>query len=167
MAGTLTNLTGATSFRFHNTSRLTSPSISTESPSNAYIRNRNVPKASMHTVIDEPTMKLKTKPMSLYDVLNVNRNATLSEIKSAYRSLAKRYHPDLKQNNDNDDEDDRDFVEICNAYVTLIDPTARALYDVKLSGGFGRRLGGVYGGGGAGNRSGFYGGRRWETDQCW
>ncbi|KAK1406920.1 hypothetical protein QVD17_38529 [Tagetes erecta] len=165
MAGALTNLTGATSFRFINTNRLTSPSIRIKSPSISYIRARNVPKASIHTVIDEPVMKLKTKPVSLYDVLNVNRNATLLEIKSAYRSLAKRYHPDMKQNNNDDDEDDRDFVEICNAYVTLIDPTARALYDVKLSGGFGRRLGGVYAG--AGNRSEFYAGRRWETDQCW
>ncbi|KAK1415971.1 hypothetical protein QVD17_31759 [Tagetes erecta] len=113
----------AASCRFINTNRLTSPSIRIRSPSISYIWARNVPKASIHTVIDEPVMKFKTQSMSLYAVLNLNRNATLSEIKSAYRSLAKRHHPDLKQNNN---DDDRDFVEICNAYVTLIDPTTRA-----------------------------------------
>ncbi|KAI3686160.1 hypothetical protein L1987_79833 [Smallanthus sonchifolius] len=103
------------------------------------------------------------KSMSLYDVLNVERYATASEIKSAYRSLAKRYHPDASGSEQNDDG--RDFIDIHDAYVTLSDPTARALYDLKLSAGFERRSGGLYTA--AGKSSGFYAGRRWETDQCW
>ncbi|KAF5807523.1 putative DnaJ domain, Chaperone J-domain superfamily [Helianthus annuus] len=158
MAGTLTTSAGATSLRFFNNRRL-SPANSTEWTSNVHIRNQNyTPKASLHAVIDEPFVESTTmKTTSLYDVLNVNRNATASEIKSAYRSLAKRYHPDASGSNRNDD---RDFIEIRNAYVTLSDPTSRALYDLKLRTGFERRAG-VY------NGAGVYAGRRWETDQCW
>ncbi|KAJ0751420.1 putative DnaJ domain, Chaperone J-domain superfamily [Helianthus annuus] len=158
MAGTLTTSAGATSLRFLNNRRL-SPANSTESTSNVRIRNQNyTPKASLHAVIDEPLVESTTmKTASLYDVLNVNRNATASEIKSAYRSLAKRYHPDASGLNGNGD---RDFIEIRNAYVTLSDPTSRALYDLKLRTGFERRTG-VY------NGAGVYAGRRWETDQCW
>ncbi|KAI3686159.1 hypothetical protein L1987_79832 [Smallanthus sonchifolius] len=162
MAGTLTTSAGATSFRFLNNDRLSITS-SIKSTSNVYIRNRNAPKASLHAVIDEPLVEsTKMKSMSLYDVLNVERYATASEIKSAYRRLAKRYHPDASGSEQNDD--DRDFIDIHNAYATLSDATARALYDLKLSTGFERRSG-LYAA--AGKSSGFYAGRRWETDQCW
>ncbi|KAL8215673.1 hypothetical protein R6Q57_022511 [Mikania cordata] len=158
MAGTLT-FTGATTFRFLTGGRL-SPTGSNESTSNVCIRNRNAPQASLHAVIDEPPVE-STK-MSLYDVLNLKRNATPSEIKSTYRSLAKRFHPDASGSKRNDN--DRDFVEIHDAYVTLYDPTARALYDLKLSTGLERRSG-LYAA--AGKSAGVYAGRRWETDQCW
>ncbi|KAK9080713.1 hypothetical protein SSX86_000471 [Deinandra increscens subsp. villosa] len=167
MAGTLTNLAGATSFRFLTGGRLP-PANSIGSASNLSINNSRIaPKASLHAVIDEPLVestKMK-KSVSLYEVLNVKRNATASEIKSAYRSLAKRYHPDVSGSKPNGD---CEFIEIRNAYVTLSDPTARALYDRKLCARFERRSGGVYAaGGGAGKSGGFYAGRRWETDQCW
>lgn len=35
----------------------------------------------------------------LYEILEVNKNSTKAEIKSAYRKLAKKYHPDLNPNN--------------------------------------------------------------------
>ncbi|KAJ0578836.1 putative DnaJ domain, Chaperone J-domain superfamily [Helianthus annuus] len=157
MAGTLTNSAGATSFQFLNNHR-SSTANSTKSTSNLHIRNRNCNslKASLHAVIDEPLVE-STRSMSLYDVLCVKRDATACEIKSAYRSLAKRYHPDTSGLNGNGD---RDFIEIRNAYVTLFDPMSRALYDLKLSAGFERRSGVCYG-------AGVYAGRRWETDQCW
>ncbi|PWA70635.1 DnaJ domain-containing protein [Artemisia annua] len=61
------------------------------------------------------------------------------------------------------ENDGCDFIDIHNAYVTLSDPTTRALYDMKISRGIERRSGGLYSG-----HSGFYTGvRRWETDQCW
>ncbi|KAL4333407.1 hypothetical protein GQ457_07G012300 [Hibiscus cannabinus] len=84
---------------------------------------------------------------SLYEILKVERTASLKEIKTAYRSLAKVYHPDAMGSSDC-----RDFIEIRNAYATLSDPTARALYDMS----FGTSIG---------NRA--YTTRRWETDQCW
>ena len=49
----------------------------------------------------------------------------ISEIKTTYQSLAKVYHLDLSSN-------DQDFIEIHNAYETLSDPTARAVYDMSL-----------------------------------
>lgn len=159
MAGTLTTSAGATSFPFLNGDCFSAAS-SIGSTSNVYIGVRNVPKASLHAVVEEQVVEsTKMKPRSLYDVLRVKRNATPSEIKSAYRSLAKRYHPDASDSNQNDD---RDFIDIHNAYATLSDPTTRALYDLKLSTGLERRSGG-----GLGSSSEFYSYRRWETDQCW
>ncbi|KAG5546775.1 hypothetical protein RHGRI_018820 [Rhododendron griersonianum] len=99
---------------------------------------------------------------SLYEVLQVKRNASVTEIKTAYRSLAKLYHPDAVVSESA--PDGRDFIEIHNAYATLSDPTARAMYDLSL--GSGRRPFG-YTAAGGGFRSGFYPTRRWETDQCW
>ncbi|CAI9283445.1 unnamed protein product [Lactuca saligna] len=158
MAGTLTTKAGSISFRFINGDRL-SPANSTgsTSKSNVYIGGRNVPKASLHAVIDEPMVEsTKTRSRSLYDILHVKRSATPTEIKTAYRSLAKRYHPDAFDSKQNDD---CDFIDIHNAYATLSDPTTRALYDLKLTTGFEGRL--------IGKSSAFYTGRRWETDQCW
>ena len=88
---------------------------------------------------------------SLYEILRVERTASLNEIKTAYRSLTKVYHPDAM----GPTSDGRDFIEICNAYATLSDPTARAMYDMSL-GGRARRM-----------RTRVYPTRRWETDQCW
>ena len=51
--------------------------------------------------------------------------ATISEIKTVYQSLVKVYHPNLSDNG-------RDFIEIHNAYETLSDPKARAVYDMSL-----------------------------------
>ncbi|KAA8527111.1 hypothetical protein F0562_008660 [Nyssa sinensis] len=101
-----------------------------------------------------------TKPASLYEVLRVRRNASPMEIKTAYRSLAKLYHPDASRS---DAADGRDFIEIHNAYATLSDPAARALYDVSLSAGLRRRRFGLS----ARNDSEYYPTRTWETDQCW
>ncbi|XP_021288917.1 chaperone protein dnaJ 11, chloroplastic [Herrania umbratica] len=88
---------------------------------------------------------------SLYEVLRVERTASLNEIKTAYRSLAKMYHPDAMGSS----SDGRDFIEIQNAYATLSDPTARAMYDMSLV-GRARRV-----------RARVYTPRTWETDQCW
>ena len=50
---------------------------------------------------------------NLYDVLGVSKTATEAEIKSAYRKLARKYHPDLNK----DDKNAADkFKEISNAY---------------------------------------------------
>jgi len=98
------------------------------------------------------------RPGSLYEVLRVKRTASPTEIKTAYRSLAKMYHPDAVRS------DGQDFMEIHNAYATLSDPAARALYDLSLGAQFQRR---PFEYSAARNRSGFYPTRRWETDQCW
>ena len=162
MAGTITTSTGATTFRYLNGSN-SSPQSKIISTSNFSTRGRNGPKASLHAVIDDPVVEtMKTKQKSLYDVLNVKCNATSFEIKSAYRSLAKRYHPDACHTDKNDG---CDFIDIHNAYVTLSYPTTRALYDVKISNGLERRSGRLYATMGPSSR--IYNGQRWETVQCW
>jgi len=62
-----------------------------------------------------------------YDVLKVSKNATKSEIKSAYRKLAQKHHPD--QNPDNIREAELKFNEIKEAYETLSDPDKKEAYD--------------------------------------
>lgn len=61
-----------------------------------------------------------------YEVLGVSRTASEQEIKSAYRKLALKYHPDR---NPGDKEAEEKFKEIVEAYSVLSDPEKRALYD--------------------------------------
>ncbi len=68
----------------------------------------------------------------LYNILGVERTSDRHEIKSAYRSLSQKYHPD-KANDDGITEEEvlERFQEIQAAYDTLGDPTKRARYDQR------------------------------------
>ena len=61
-----------------------------------------------------------------YETLGVDKNASADEIKSAYRKLAKKYHPDLNPNNE---EAASKFKEINEAYEVLGDSQKKANYD--------------------------------------
>lgn len=60
-----------------------------------------------------------------YEVLGINKNATKDEIKSAYRKLAKKYHPDLNHDADAPEK----FKEVQEAYDILYDDKKRQMYD--------------------------------------
>jgi len=62
-----------------------------------------------------------------YEVMGVSRDATEEQIKAAYRTLAKKHHPDL--NRDNPKEAEEKFKELSEAYEVLMDKEKRANYD--------------------------------------
>ncbi|WP_058486182.1 DnaJ domain-containing protein [Defluviitalea phaphyphila] len=66
-----------------------------------------------------------------YKILQVSKNATIEEIKKAYRKLAKKFHPDA---NNNDPKAEERFKEIGEAYKVLGDETKKAEYDRKMFG---------------------------------
>src|SRR5918911_1054731 len=61
-----------------------------------------------------------------YQTLGVKRNASEKEIKSAFRKMARKLHPDL---NPNDKEAEARFKEANEAYEVLSDPDKRKKYD--------------------------------------
>ena len=119
-----------------------------------------------------------------YEVLGIGKNATDAEIKSAYRKLAKKYHPDL---NPGDKEAEKKFKAVNEANDVISDPQKRKRYDQfgfagvdpnyaaangGGAGGFGGGFGGVdlgdifgdiFGGGFGGGFSGFGGGSSTRT----
>ena len=68
--------------------------------------------------------------MNYYDVLRINKDASSQEIKTSYKKLIKRYHPDLYPGNKTKAETiTRDLNE---AYEVLSDPEKRYIYDLSL-----------------------------------
>jgi molecular chaperone DnaJ len=112
-----------------------------------------------------------------YEVLGVSKTASSAEIKSAYRKLAIKFHPDK---NPGDNEAENSFKEASEAYEVLSDETKKAQYDrfghagVRGAAGGGgagfsnvedifSAFGDIFGGGGSGGRGGsifdeFFGG---------
>lgn len=87
-----------------------------------------------------------------YEILGVDRDASESDIKKAYRRLAMKYHPDR---NPDDDAADEKFKEASEAYEILADADKRAAYDRFGHAGVDPQsgMGGGFGAGGAGSFS--------------
>ncbi|MFU2193288.1 DnaJ C-terminal domain-containing protein [Mycoplasma sp. 4079] len=115
-----------------------------------------------------------------YEILGVSKTATEQEIKTAYRSLAKKYHPDKLKDGTSDEK----MKELNEAYSILSDPEKRKVYDQyghdAANGRAGANPGGGnYYGGGFGGAQGFsedfqdifenifggFGGRRQRSSQ--
>src|SRR3989338_3643850 len=74
-----------------------------------------------------------------YDILGVNKNASLAEIKTAYRKLALQWHPDRNKSSGAE----KKFKEINQAYEVLSDSKKKQIYDSVGHESF------VHGGGGS------------------
>ena len=85
-----------------------------------------------------------------YEVLGVSRDADEAAIKKAYRTLAKKYHPDA---NPGDKEAEKKFKEASEAYSVLSDPEKRKQYDQFGHAAFDGGAGGSGGFSGYGNFS--------------
>jgi len=104
-----------------------------------------------------------------YKILGVKKSAKPKEIKSAYRKLALKYHPDKVEGEKEKEEAEKVFVKVSEAYSVLSDDEKRSVYDKygkngldalergqnPEEAGFG---GGFPGGGGGGFGGGFPGG---------
>ncbi|MFW9925047.1 MAG: DnaJ domain-containing protein, partial [Candidatus Thorarchaeota archaeon] len=77
-----------------------------------------------------------------YETLGVQRNASPDDIKKAYRKLARLNHPDA---NPGDQEAEKRFKEISEAYSVLSDPDTRAAFDRLGWAGLGATAGGTGG----------------------
>jgi len=88
-----------------------------------------------------------------YEVLGVSKDASASEIKSAFRQLAKKYHPDVSKEPDAE----KKFKEVQEAYEVLGDENKRKQYDQFGHAAFEQGAGGFNGSGGFGgfDASGF------------
>lgn len=78
-----------------------------------------------------------------YEILGINKNASADEIKSAYRKLAKKYHPDLNKESGAEEK----FKEVQEAYDVLSDNDKKAKYDQFGWAAFDPNAGGFNGGG--------------------
>jgi curved DNA-binding protein len=75
---------------------------------------------------------MSTKTKDYYEILGVPRDATEDQIRKAYRTLARKHHPDV---NPGDRSSEEKFKEISQAYSVLSDPEKRKKYDSPDHGG--------------------------------
>lgn len=63
-----------------------------------------------------------------YEILGIDKNASIDEIKRAYKQLAKKYHPDYNKNPNANEK----FIEINKAYKEVLNPKARTFFGIEI-----------------------------------
>eukprot|EP01018_Ginkgo_biloba_P025516 Gb_09159 [translate_table: standard] len=120
---------------------------------------RSVKVMAMQVSADTPNrlegghMREKT----LYEFLGISQGSTTKDIKTAYRKLARQFHPDACVSQEKKHRSTQLFLKIHDAYSTLSHPHDRAQYDRQL----------MRSSTGRAPVHNDYKGRSWETDQCW
>ena len=123
------------------------------------------PLECIETIRYEPLKEWQTAPMAedYYQTLGLARDASQSDIDTAYRNLARKHHPDL---NPDDKRAKEKFQQVQNAYDVLKDPEKRQMFD-RYGSGFENMGGGqahsggfddfaqMFGGQGGGGNAGF------------
>lgn len=89
-----------------------------------------------------------------YRVLGVSQDASMDEIKKAYRNLSRKYHPDANLNNPNKDQAEEMFKQVQQAYDQIVREREQ-----------GTSSSGSWGSGGYGGYGGFGGGYQTQEDQ--
>lgn len=96
------------------------------------VRGRQASVKTKATISDEFLAESEAAAVSFYELLGISESGTLPEIKQAYKSLARKYHPDVSPPG-RVKEYTRRFIQVQEAYETLSDPYRRALYDRDLA----------------------------------
>ena len=76
---------------------------------------------------------LNTNELNLYQILEIEYNVSMEDIRKSYRKLSLKYHPDKQiKSNLSEEEKSRQFIKIKNAYEILSDPDKRQKYDKEI-----------------------------------
>ncbi|CAL5442486.1 unnamed protein product [Camellia sinensis] len=100
---------------------------SSSSTSSSFLRlnHRHVNRCTQRRRRSNGVIRAKAGSSDYYTTLNLSRNASLQEIKTSYRKLARKYHPDMNKGPGAEEK----FKEISAAYEVLSDDEKRSLYD--------------------------------------
>ncbi|KAK1356017.1 J domain-containing protein [Heracleum sosnowskyi] len=102
------------------------PNFVVKSWTNGSYKSRT--KASINTIAPPQSTE------SFYELLGIPESGSLSDIKKAYKQLARKYHPDVSPPERSEEYTQR-FILVQEAYETLADPQTRASYDKDMSKG--------------------------------